>query len=310
MNKPTLFIGSARESIAIVDALALGLRDCAQITRWDVGGAFRVGEFSLESLLNQVEMSDFAVFVLGQDDRTESRGESLPSPRDNVIFEAGLFTSALGRSRTFFVVDSRGTKRPSDWDGLGYLTYFTDRDDGRQIAFEATQKIRERIKERGKKTADKPAIHGSWWQMVLNTDDGSILSHMEIDATDMNAVKVNGASWSNNGKSHSTYRSRAASYVVADQLFCYSWEGEHPREGGLPKYFGIGEICFDLRSKETPSGQGYFSSTDMAGTKTALKQAIYFPASADDLAVLRDSDAKKRLSLTRKLLAKRRVMLE
>jgi hypothetical protein len=36
----------------------MSLMDCAEVRRWDIG-SFKVGEFSLESLLNQVSNSDF-----------------------------------------------------------------------------------------------------------------------------------------------------------------------------------------------------------------------------------------------------------
>ncbi len=113
MTKPKLFIGSASESLAIVKALEDELRDVAMIERWDVD-TFRPGHYTLEELTRIMKEVDFAVFVLGQEDVTESRGSATFSPRDNVIFEAGLFTAVLGRERTFYVVDKAGTKVPSD----------------------------------------------------------------------------------------------------------------------------------------------------------------------------------------------------
>jgi predicted nucleotide-binding protein len=47
---------------------------------------------------------DFAILVLTPDDLTQSRGKQQPSPRDNVVFELGLFIGALGRDRVFMVV--------------------------------------------------------------------------------------------------------------------------------------------------------------------------------------------------------------
>jgi hypothetical protein len=308
MSKPILFIGSAKESVEIVDALEMSLMDCADVKRWDIG-SFQVGEFSLESLLNQVATSDFAAFVLGQDDKTESRGKSQPSPRDNVIFEGGMFASTLGLKRIFFIVDSRGTKRPSDWDGLGYLTYFADRAEPRQRVLEAVQEMRRRIQERGPKTAERPtnALHGHWWQLVLNTDEGSVLSHMEINAGDPGAIRINGESWSDDGRPHATYRSRATSYISGDQVLCYSWEGEHTRQAGLPKYFGCGEIRFDFQKKE---GRGYFSTTDGAAPpQTDIKQCVYLRASSEDLTILDDPEGKKRPGLAKKLLGKRKAFM-
>ena len=80
-------------------------------------------------------------------DRTESRGEPQPSPRDNVVFEAGLFTALLGTERTFYIVDQAGTKIPTDWAGLGYLTYDRTQARARDIVFTAVKQILERIAE-------------------------------------------------------------------------------------------------------------------------------------------------------------------
>ena len=46
---------------------------------------------------------DFATLVLTADDLVTKRGQSGNAPRDNVLFEAGLFMGALGRHRVFLV---------------------------------------------------------------------------------------------------------------------------------------------------------------------------------------------------------------
>ena len=67
------------------------------------------------------------MLVLGADDIVESRNEKLYSPRDNVIFELGLFMGALSHERTFMVVP-RGCdiKIPTDLLGLTSLSYKSD----------------------------------------------------------------------------------------------------------------------------------------------------------------------------------------
>ncbi len=61
---------------------------------------------------------DFAAFVFAQDDWTTPTpgdpGTEVPgqaSPRDNVVFEAGLFGGALGMRRTF-ILHANGAKLP------------------------------------------------------------------------------------------------------------------------------------------------------------------------------------------------------
>lgn len=86
---------------------------------------FELGQSTLDSLLVFVQCFDFAVLLLTDDDLTRSRGKAKASPRDNVVFELGLFMGALGRRRTFVVVSARGktgekaveVKMPSDLFG-------------------------------------------------------------------------------------------------------------------------------------------------------------------------------------------------
>ena len=149
MPEARIFIGSSKESLTVVDALEEALRNKTvttksgeqleiKVERWDED-LFRAGRFTLPQLQSEAEAVDFAVFVLGQDDRTESRGEPQPSPRDNVVFEAGL----------------------------GYLTYDRTQARPRDIVFTAVKQILERIAEVQQNT--KTSAHfvtGYWWQYL------------------------------------------------------------------------------------------------------------------------------------------------
>jgi predicted nucleotide-binding protein len=107
--KPTIFIGSSSEAISVVDAFQSHLEDVAEVIPWRYG-VFKSGESTLESLLKALNRFDFAALILTPDDLVESRGGTSSSPRDNVIFEIGLFIGRLGRERVFIVspVNSRG----------------------------------------------------------------------------------------------------------------------------------------------------------------------------------------------------------
>jgi len=123
--RPVMFIGSSKESLPIAREIRSGLRyDDILIHLWTDGGVFGASRFPIENLEGQVTSSDFAVLVLGPDDRVLSRGEETDAPRDNVIFELGLFMGALKRERTFLVLP-RGLdiKIPTDILGLNPLTY-------------------------------------------------------------------------------------------------------------------------------------------------------------------------------------------
>jgi predicted nucleotide-binding protein len=123
--RPVLFIGSSKESLPIAREIQTGLRyDDILIHLWTDGGIFGASRFPIEDLEDQVTSSDFAVLVLSPDDKVLSRGKETDAPRDNVIFELGLFMGALGRDRAFIVLPRRfDIKIPTDILGLTPLKY-------------------------------------------------------------------------------------------------------------------------------------------------------------------------------------------
>jgi predicted nucleotide-binding protein len=77
---------------------------------------------------------DFAIVVVTPDDTTTMRGMSAPAPRDNLLFELGLFAGALGRARTFLVLPADSPPRlPTDLSGVT-TTSFRARTDGNLVA--------------------------------------------------------------------------------------------------------------------------------------------------------------------------------
>ena len=78
----------------------------------------------LSTLVLAIERFDFATLLLTADDLTTSRGSERAVPRDNVIFELGLFMGSLGRDRTFIVHDrTRPPALPSDLSGITTATF-------------------------------------------------------------------------------------------------------------------------------------------------------------------------------------------
>lgn len=114
--KATLFIGSSTESLQVARRMRTSLGRQVDVKVWEKD-VFRLGDAALVSLLRVIDQFDFAVFLLAKDDLTRSRKKQENSPRDNVIFELGLFCGRLGPRRTF-VVAERGVKIPSDLAGI------------------------------------------------------------------------------------------------------------------------------------------------------------------------------------------------
>jgi hypothetical protein len=75
-------------------------------------------------LIAALDEFDFAVMVISGDDLLESREQNYNSPRDNVLFELGLFMGRIGRERTFVLhEDNPKLKLPSDLAGITRVSY-------------------------------------------------------------------------------------------------------------------------------------------------------------------------------------------
>jgi CRP/FNR family cyclic AMP-dependent transcriptional regulator len=123
-NKPHVFIGSSVEALPIARELQTGLsHDPFIVQPWN-DGVFRASRDSVDSLIAAVKKADFAVLVLTSDDTLISREVEHRAPRDNCIFELGLFMGALGRDRTY-IVKPRGVdiKLPTDLLGITPIEY-------------------------------------------------------------------------------------------------------------------------------------------------------------------------------------------
>jgi predicted nucleotide-binding protein len=117
----TVFIASSGES-ARSDWMFTSLHyveekvgDRVTLKPWTA--AFKSGDITAERLIAHAKQVGAAIVVLTGDDVTESRGEEHPTPRDNLILEAGIFVSQLGLGRVLLLRE-RGAKLPSDLLGI------------------------------------------------------------------------------------------------------------------------------------------------------------------------------------------------
>jgi len=122
---PKIFIGSSSEGSRVAQALGVSLdRDrVAQPCHWS--NVFDLSSTTVESLEQAAIECPFAVFVLTPDDFVKSRGATKKSPRDNVLWEHGLFCGKNGRDHTFILMpsDVENLKIPSDLLGVTVATY-------------------------------------------------------------------------------------------------------------------------------------------------------------------------------------------
>lgn len=150
-QRPSVFIGSSTKSLKVARQVRSQLEDVAEVTVWDED-VFPSSETFIASLAKATQKFDFAVLVLGGDDQLQTSNGAQLVPRDNVVFEFGLFMGCLGRSRCFAVHDKDDpVKIPSDLAGVSLGGFHGQRTDGnlRAAVGPACQTIRDAILREG-----------------------------------------------------------------------------------------------------------------------------------------------------------------
>jgi len=152
--KAKIFIASSGENLDLAHAVEENLHRDFETRVWDED-VFRLSQYPLDELAEQLRNSDFGIFIMHPTDIAVIRGEKEPIPRDNVIFELGLFMGQLGRNRTFLIVPHPcpDLHLPSDLKGLIVGDYEIERRDKSTIAALAPvcSKIRRLVNERSLK---------------------------------------------------------------------------------------------------------------------------------------------------------------
>lgn len=133
-TKPTMFIASSAENERLALDVHETLDEEVEATVWSQG-VVRLSKTAMESLIDQLRLSDFGVFILAPDDVLKIRNTSKRAVRDNVIFELGLFIGHLGRDRCFLVVprNVKALHLPTDLSGVTFATYDPRRQDGSHL---------------------------------------------------------------------------------------------------------------------------------------------------------------------------------
>ena len=259
--------------------------------------SFNPGTTTLQRLIDLSREVDFAAFVFAQDDWTtdsapasDAAEPGQASPRDNVVFEAGLFGSAIGMSRTF-ILHANGAKLPSDLLGLTSVRY-----DPATTAAEMksiNEKLRNAIESEGRIAR----IEGAWWQFSLTErtpEEPSAVSLVRISRDRRGALEVAGRGWQDDGTLSSRYWSEATKEKSDPSGVFYYWNGERPRDPNAPQLYGTGEILI-----ETPDrAAGYWTTrSESSPDINARTSGVYLRADPEDLTILDGDDDRQRAEL-------------
>lgn len=122
-----IFIGSSSENLDDLDELA-GIIESLGHTPlpWNKPGLFYAGSYILERLIDIAKNEvDASIMLFSPDDKIWYRDSEMHfQPRDNVIYELGLFSGILGKDETIVLVSGdKNTKIPTDFDGIKYIDF-------------------------------------------------------------------------------------------------------------------------------------------------------------------------------------------
>ncbi|MDR1584071.1 MAG: nucleotide-binding protein [Prevotellaceae bacterium] len=113
--KPRIFIGSSSEGLVVAKEVKTFFEKDYECYLW-TDDIFRYNENFLETLMKEASLFDFGFMIFTKDDYTKSRQQVFDTPRDNVVFEFGLFLGRLGKDNAFIIQDE-DVKLPSDLFG-------------------------------------------------------------------------------------------------------------------------------------------------------------------------------------------------
>ena len=331
MAAPVVFIASSSEGLGVVTAvqelLQQRLGGTAEVRPWP--STFQLTMAYIESLERLLDSSDFAVLVLTPDDRTASRKVESLSPRDNVVFETGLFFGRLGRRRCFLVEQRDAVlKLPSDLGGIETAKFWISPDQDVKTALDSScARIADAIRVAMKELPSKPrlddeerAIHtairkfgdritGTWWERILADGEKPAVSFLTIELDDVhNSVKLGGKAYNAAGVHVAMWRSAAArleGHRVVYVRECQRFDERGKRIAWLPVFAhrkttawlpGLAEISFTESSGIIDQGDGKFWESDESRPKDTVIKNVELRRNRDEseaLTMRSESDSEK-----------------
>jgi len=324
-SRPRIFIASSSEQIEIAAHIGHGL---AKSSEWSVQVWDRLFDFSasyVESLERELDRADFAIVVLTGDDTATVRDTAAVLPRDNVIFELGLFIGRLGRPRCFFFVDAEtGTRIASDLSGVKAASFHSDSEEPTNPRHPRLDDQVNRVKDqmrafgtaavRFKPTPEQrrrqevlwrfsTQMTGQWWErMRQGDDDQSALSHVIITVDPVTSEpKLEGRGFALDAGERAEWHSiiTGVAFGLTTKLY-YAWEGK--QLDAIGQEYG-GHAAITIGDPTVQEAEGYFFDTNFAliaaGAQTRVKRFRLTRCTPEDIAVMRHPHSREARSLVR-----------
>lgn len=132
LSRFRLLVLSTEESLRLAQQVRETLARHVSCAIWEDSRVFPLSRTAIECLVTAAKTYDAVVIVAVADDIVRIREQLLHQMRDNLIFEMGLFTGALGRENVYCILDrsiADSTRIPTDLAGFMFADF-----DARKIA--------------------------------------------------------------------------------------------------------------------------------------------------------------------------------
>jgi hypothetical protein len=277
---PRVFIASSSFGLPVARALSSSIS--RQLKRrfaprvWDK--VFELSQTNIENLESEAQAADFAIAVLTADDKRVKAAEERPHaiPRDNVIFEIGLFIGRLGRKRCLLVQEDRfDLELPSDLAGLATARFTYDAEGLSRALLPAGKLIAERIRASPVRT-DKAGlspeaslqvtqafcrrIAGFWWSVRAWDRTSTGLVEISGDAH-LGTLRVSGNAYRANGQLIAHWDSDACAANAREACIYYhftGWEPEVDSQQTFRRLEGMTQYSFDDQNDRCQRGKAEF----------------------------------------------------
>lgn len=326
MDAINVFIASSTEGELVATELRRLLQaelgSAAVVDIWR--DKFAISDTSIESLEKVTDEADFAVLLMTGDDITVSREKESAAPRDNLIFELGLFIGALGRDRSFVVRDQKSQlKLPSDILGVTALVY--DSTGTRELiaslkagctrlaAQLTTQGLRPKWLAQGRVALAANSdfisrVEGIWWEKVNHTD-GTSLSFFTITPDPLTgSLVLQGTGYNRDGETTALWKSEMVQVYPAERRIAYLWRGTHPLPGSANlRFHGHGSIEFSAHRGvrgQIVEGRGDFWDVDEAQPGNTVSKSVEFRRvlEATQAKIMSSGSSQQRRELVEKVI--------